>query len=221
MLKELRSLPIGKLYLARDNDSKVPYYMHVVNRSTEPTDPVDPHTKQLDELWNDMVKLNHPLMIKYVTNGESKDRKWLLYEYPHHASLEFHVSSILKQQQDTFALDVLTESVDQSPPFPTQVLPISVIEYLGSELLLTLDFLHQREIVAINLDLAHLYLTDQGHITLLDFFLLENKEGDTKRREAKDPRCASQLTTTIQEVVAICCPPELMVSPSLFSFFSF
>jgi hypothetical protein len=218
ILKELHPLPVGKLYLARDNDTKVPYYMHVLNRhgDDEPTGGATTvgaanadklartpgkQLTEVKELWNEMARLNHPYLMKHVSNGESIDRMWQLYSYPHHASLQYHIAALVKQRQDALALSVLSSpssALPAPPAMPIMLLPPAIVEHFAVEILLLLDYLHARHIVALNLDLMHLHLTDQGHLALVDFFIAENKEGAVKRRGKKEERYWSQTIPSTQ-----------------------
>lgn len=210
ILKELDDPAHGKLYLARDNDTKVGYYMHVMNRMDDPnafaisvndSDTVAPERllfNEMKDLWIDMMKLNHPFLLKYVSNGESIDRLWVLYNHPVHTSLDYHLHALVKQQQDGLAFGILRRP-NRAPPLPTpmtqrdSLIPIQTIQFIAIELIMLCDYIHSKGLIAYSLDTRHIHLNDVGHITLVDFFLAEMKEGkDTRRREKQDEKIWSQ-----------------------------
>ena len=161
----------------------------------------------IKEVWNEMTKLNHPFVLKYITNGESIDRLWLLYSHPPHSSLASHISSLLKRRLDDLALDLLDscaagERLPVNFPEPIEIeamdslLDYGSVRHIAIEMVLLTDYLHSRGLIATNLDVNHLHLTESGHILLVDFLLPEYKDGLTlpkgsairKRREKQEEK---------------------------------
>ena len=143
IVQELHSLPIGKIYLARESESRVPFFVHAINRADEQTQQQtqsDAASLALDadgatsgslgssskdvaawtpaevrELWAATAKLNHPFLPKLVSRGESADCLWVCYTMPHHAPLALHMAELLLQHREAmaFAQELNEDSDDE------------------------------------------------------------------------------------------------------------
>jgi hypothetical protein len=205
--------PLGRLYLVREQSSKQPLLMHACAREGEDAaalalaaslGPAGAAAQEgsgayssaeIRDMWAEMgARLQHPFLMSQLGQGECQDQLWCLYAYPHHASLQTLVAQLLVQQQDAVAFvhsiapglaTSASASSASSPSSPPLLLPVPVVMHLCCEFLLLLAFLHQSSVVCSRFTLAHMYLSERGHVVLLDPWILDHRDGSEPRIKQK------------------------------------
>jgi len=248
LLKQLPVPALGRLYLARDMFNNECFLLHAMWKpvtdalvatmagipvhSQEEAERMKADLEETKHAWHFASQLYHPFMITPANGGECSDACWRIYRYNHHATLEFHLAALLKQQYDARRLFGEYDADDDGfASHPHQLLPLEVIRFLTTELVALLEFAHSVGLVLWNLDTEHLALSEEGHVELRDLFLAEQHDAMPVGREIKPEELCTpefirgevedyrsdywRLGLIIYQLIVGHLPPGIIADPSM------
>ncbi|KAJ5069788.1 non-specific serine/threonine protein kinase [Anaeramoeba ignava] len=165
ILKMIGKGSFGKVYLVRKKDNQKLYAMKILVKSELYRRKQIEHTKTEQRV---LASLDHPFIVKLHHSFQTKFKLYLILDYVQGGELFFHLKRAGQKR------------------FPQELAVFYV-----AEIVLAIEYLHQKDIVYRDLKPENILLESNGHIKITDFGL--SKEGIV----SNDGKTEGEKATTI------------------------